>query len=138
MPVAVGISLEKDGVRSILQGVSGNGKGFDEVWEVEDGARQEELFELIKGSLASGSPVPTIVFLSEVEEGVDDSGVVRYEPSVEVGKAQEGLHVLDFGESRPGSDAIKFDWVYSKLTRFHNHSKVFNFWDVKLAFSSFR
>ena len=53
---------------------------------------------------------------------------------VEIGKAKEGIYFLDFGGGWPGSNAIEFDWVHGKLTRFHNHSKVFDFRDVKLAF----
>ena len=41
MPVTVGIGLEEDSARSILEGVDDNGEGFGEVQEVEDGARQE-------------------------------------------------------------------------------------------------
>ena len=38
MPVTVGVGLEEDSARGILRGVDGNGKGFGEVREVEDGA----------------------------------------------------------------------------------------------------
>ena len=34
MPVAIRVSLEKDGTGSILQGIGGNGKGFGEIGEV--------------------------------------------------------------------------------------------------------
>ena len=44
------------------------------------------------------------------------------------------MYFLDFGGGWPGSSAIKFYWVYGKLTEFHDHSKVFDFRDVKLAF----
>ena len=39
--------------------------------------------------LTSGSPVPMIIFLGEVEEGVGNCRIVRDEPTVEVGKAEE-------------------------------------------------
>ena len=35
-----------------------------------------------------------------------NSGIVGYEPTVEVGKAQEGPYILDFGGGWPGGDAI--------------------------------
>ena len=44
------------------------------------------------------------------------------------------MYVLDFGRSWPGSDAIELDWVHGKLTGFHDHSEVFDFRDVELAF----
>ena len=74
-----------------------------------------------------------IVLLGEVKQGAGDSGIVGDKLTIEVDKVEEGLYILDFGESRPGSDAIKFDWVHSKLTGFHDLSKVFDFRDVKLA-----
>ena len=74
--------------------------------------REEEPFKLIKGLLTSGSPIPAVVFLGEVKERVSNGGVVRYEPTVEVGKAKEGAHVLDFGWGQPGSNIIEFDRVH--------------------------
>ena len=44
MPVTIRVGLEEDSARGILQGVSDNGKGFGEIWEVEDRAREEEPF----------------------------------------------------------------------------------------------
>ena len=52
---------------------------------------------------------------------------------IEIGKAEEGSYILDFSGGWPGSDAVEFDRVYSKLARFHDHSEVFNFGDVKLT-----
>ena len=66
MPITIRISLEKNSVQGIFQGISGDGKGFGEIWEVEDGMRKEGLFQLIKGFLTSRSPIPVIVFLCEV------------------------------------------------------------------------
>ena len=83
--------------------------------------------------MTSGSPVPAIVFLGEVQERTDNCGVVGYELLVEVGKAKEGVHILDFGWGRSGGNTIKFDRVHDKLTRFHDHSKVFDFRDIELA-----
>ena len=75
-----------------------------------------------------------IVFLGEIEEVVGNCGIVRDEPTVEVGKAKEQLYILNFSWGGPGSDAVKFDWVYKELTGFYNHSKIFNFRNIKLAF----
>ena len=61
-------------------------------------------------------------------------GIVGDEPTIEVGKAKEGLYVLDFGRGQPSSNTVKLDWVHGKLTGFHDHSKVFDFRDIKLAF----
>ena len=69
---------------------------------------------------------------------MSDSRVVGDKLMIEVGKAEEGSHILDFGRGWPGSNAIKFDRVHGKLTRFHDHSEVLDFRDVKLAFFKFQ
>ena len=51
--------------------------------------------------LAGGGPRPSTVFLSEVDEGASNVGVVGDEATVEVGKAEEGADVLDFLGSGP-------------------------------------
>ena len=53
---------------------------------------------------------------------------------VEVGKSKEGSYILYLGGGQPSGDAIKLNWVHGELTGFHDHSKVFNFGDIKLAF----
>ena len=75
-----------------------------------------------------------VVLFGEVQERTGDSGIIRDESSVEAGKAKEGLYVLDFGRGWPCCNAIKFDRVHGKLTRFYNHPKVFDFRNIELAF----
>ena len=89
MPITVRIGLEKNSTQGVFQGISGNGKGFGEILEVEDRARKEELFQLIKGLLTSRSPIPVIVFLCEVQERAGDHGVVRDKLMIEIDKAKE-------------------------------------------------
>ena len=105
-------------------GISGDGK-CREVWEVENWFRQEKGFESVERSLASRGPVPLEVFLSEVNEGTDDVGVVWNESTVEVGEAKEGAYVLDFCWGWPLGDPIEFDRVHGQLSGFDDHSKVF-------------
>ena len=95
--------------------------------------REEELFQLIERLLTGRGPIPTVVLFHKIQKGVGNSRVVRDESTVEVDKAKEGSYIFDFGRGWPGGDAVKFDQVYDKLTRFHDHSKVFYFWDVKLT-----
>ena len=66
MPVAVGVGLEEDSIGGILGGISGNGKGLREVQEVQNRAREEELFQLIKRSLTGRGPIPTVVLLGKI------------------------------------------------------------------------
>ena len=44
-----------------------------------------------------------MVFLCEIQEGAGDCRIVRDELMVEVGKAKEGLYILNFGGGWPGS-----------------------------------
>ena len=106
MPVTIRISLEEDGPRGVFGGISCNGKGGSEVWEVKDWFRQEEGFEGIKGSLAGGGPMPGEVFLGEVNERPGDVGVVMDETSVEVGEAEKRSNVLDLLGGWPAGDAV--------------------------------
>ena len=66
-----------------------------------------------------------------------DGGIVGYEPSAEIGEAEEGSSILDFSRGWPGSNAIKFDWVHGKLSWFYNHIKIFNFRNIELTFFKF-
>jgi len=137
MPVSIGVGLEEDSTGCMFGGISGNGKGCREVREVENWFRQEKGFERVKGSLASGSPVPLEVFLSEVNEGAGDIRVVWDQPTVEIGEAKEGAYVLDFSRGWPFGDSVKLDRVHGKLTGFNDHSEVFYLVCGELAFLKF-
>ena len=93
MSVTIGVGLEEDCARGILRGICGNGEGFGEVREVEDGSREEEVFQLVEGLLTSGGPVPAVVFLGQVEKGAGNCGIVRYEPMAEVGKDRKSTRL---------------------------------------------
>ena len=84
--------------------------------------------------MAGRGPVPLVIFLGEVKEGVGDSGVVGDELMVEVGKAKERSYVFDFSEGWPSGNTVKLDRVHGKLSGLQNHYKVFDFGDVELAF----
>ena len=86
VPVAIRVGLEEDGTRRVFGSVRGDGEGSREVGEVQDGFREEEAFEGIKGGLTRRGPIPREVFLGEVKEGAGDVGVVGDEPSVKVGE----------------------------------------------------
>ena len=76
-----------------------------------------------------------LVLFGKVKQGTSYSGVVGDKPMIEIGKAEEGSYILDFGRGWPGSNTIKFHWVHDKLTGFHDHSEVLNLRDIKLTFS---
>ena len=63
VPLAVPVGLQKDGAGSILGGVGGDGEGCGEVQEVKDWFQQEQGFEGVKSSLASGDQFQGKFFL---------------------------------------------------------------------------
>ena len=77
--------------------------------------------------------IPMFILLCEVKKETGDSGVVGDELTIKVDEAKEGMYFLDFNRGWLSSDAVKLDQVHGKLTRFHDHSKVFDFRDVKLT-----
>ena len=51
MPVAVRVSLEEDSAGRMFRCIGSNGERGGEVGEVENGFREEEVFEGVEGSL---------------------------------------------------------------------------------------
>ena len=138
MPIAVGVGLEKDGARRVFGGVRGNSKGGREVREAEDGFREEETFEGIKGGLAGGGPIPREILLGEIEERASDVGIVGDESSVEIGETKEKVDIFHLGRRGPVCDAVKLDGVHGEFAGFHDHSKIFHLVGGELALLKFQ
>ena len=138
MPVSVGIGLKEDSTRCVFRGISGNGEGGGEVWEVEDGFGEEETLEGIEGGLARRGPVPGEVLFGEVEERASDVGIVGDESSVEIGKAKERANIFHLSWCGPICDAVEFDGVHGQLAGFNDHAKVFYLVGGELALFEFQ
>ena len=78
------------------------------------------------------------VLFGEIDEGTGDIGVVGDEPTVEIGKAEEGAYILDFSGGRPFGNSVEFDGVHGELSWFNNHSEIFYLVGGKLAFFEFK
>ena len=61
----------------------------------EDQSLSKSLLEGAECGVGLGIPVPRRVFVGEVSEGYNDVRIVEDETSVEVGKAEEGLNLLE-------------------------------------------
>jgi hypothetical protein len=83
VPIAIGVSLEKDFSSGVARGIGGYGNWGGEVVKMEDWFRKEGLFEAVEGRLTSHRPVPWFVFLSEVDEVAGDVRVVINEATIE-------------------------------------------------------
>lgn len=69
MLISVGVGLEEDASRGVFRGVSGNGKGTEEIREMEDRLGQEEFLEVTEDSLAGGGPGPRTILLVRSRKG---------------------------------------------------------------------
>ena len=67
----------------------------------EDWSRGEGFLQLVKGSLACIREVPGGIFPSQLSQGDHDVRVVKYELTIEIREAEEGLNVLYFLGLRP-------------------------------------
>ena len=72
MPVSIGISLKEDSTGRIFGSVGGNCEGGGEVRRVKDRLQEEEAFQGVEGGLTRGEPIPSQIFLSEVNQGASD------------------------------------------------------------------
>ena len=59
------------------------------------------------------------------------------EPSIEVGKAEEGLYVLDIARDRPVEDFLDLLGVHANAVLANDVAKVFDFFGMELAFLGF-
>ena len=67
MPVSIGIGLEEDSAGRVFGSIGGNGEGSGKVWKVKDRFQEEEMFQGIEGGLTRRSPIPSQIFLGEVD-----------------------------------------------------------------------
>jgi len=74
----------------------------------EDQSLGKSLLEGAERGVSLGIPVPRYVLVSEAGEGYNDVGIVENEMSVEVGKAKEGLNLLEVLRSWPLENSINF------------------------------
>jgi len=74
--------------------------------------RCDEVFELSKGQLFGLTPPPRLVFLHEIKEWSCMVGEVLDEPSIEISKAEEGLHLFSVPRLQPFSHSPNFDWIH--------------------------
>ena len=79
---------------------------------MKNGFGEEKAYQGIKGGLTRRKPVPSRILLCKVDKRASNVQVVRNESSIEVGEAKEGMYILDFSQSGPACDAIKFNRVH--------------------------
>jgi len=74
----------------------------------EDQSLGKSLLEGVECGVGLGIPVPRRIFAGEASEGYNNVRVVENEMSVEVGKAEEGLNLLEILQSWPLENSIDF------------------------------
>lgn len=75
------------------------------------------LLQYVEGFAGLLSELERNFFSSEMSEGYDGMGVVENEMAVEIGKAEEGLDILDFLQLGPILDDFNFCLVHRESLR---------------------
>ena len=90
----------------------------------EDWSRGEGFLQLVKGSLACIGEVPGGIFLSQLSQGDHNVRVVKYEPTIEICEAEEGLNVLYFSGLGPIANSLDFVFQHCQAIGRKEVSKV--------------
>ena len=103
----------------------------------EDRSRGKTFLEFIQGGLRLRCPIETrtLVLAEERGHGCHDAGITVNETTVEVGKADEYLNILNAGWCRPrgnGGDAV---WVHRNAVRRNNEAEEGDGGGVEFAFT---
>ena len=93
----------------------------------------ESFLKGVKSVLAFLSPSPLDILAGQAGEGNGDVGVSRDETTIEVGKTEEGLDVLDFPRSWPVQDNLDFVFRHTESVRGENVSEVLHGVRVELT-----
>ena len=126
--------LREYGTSSEVGAVSFDAEGFSRVGRDQDRGRRHIPLELIKGGLFGGLPMPLGVVPGEVEEGSGVLGEVFNKLPIEVGEAQEGLHLLLIRRGGPFRNSSHFDRVHRDGVVGYDYPEVLNRRPFELAF----
>jgi len=74
----------------------------------EDRSLGKSLLEGVEHGVGLGIPVPRCILAGEASKGYNDVRIVEDETLVEVGKAKEGLNLLDILRSWPLENSVDF------------------------------
>lgn len=100
----------------------------------KNGSCGERFLERVERSAAGGVEIPRCIFASESGEGYCDVRVVLDEATIEVGKAEEGLDVLDFSGFWPIKYSLDLVFGHREAGGRHDVTKVLDGVFVPFAF----
>jgi len=120
----------------IVRGIS-----FDDDWLIQDPVSKywdsgECFFEYVEGFAGLLGELIRDPLTGKTSEGDHDIGVVENETSIEVGKAEKGLNILDFPQLRPILYDLDLCLVHGESLRRQNVSEVFHSLGVELTLVS--
>jgi hypothetical protein len=98
---AIFVFLEKYSSSGDKRGVGGNGKLAEGIRILKDRGRGEAGAKGFEGRGLSFCPREWGIFLSEVDEGTSDGGVLGDEGSIEVAESEEGMDFSEILRLRP-------------------------------------
>ena len=103
----------------------------------EDWSGGEGFLQLVKGLLACIGEVPGGVFPSQPSQGDHDVRVVKYELTIEIREAEEGLNVLYFLRLRPITNSLDFVFQHCQAIGRKEVSKIPHGVQVEFTFFGF-
>src|SRR5882724_5674539 len=115
--VAIGSCNGKDSGECIVRGVSLDCNLSVRDPMGKDWSCGESLFKCFKGGMALIGEMPGGTLAGKTHEWNCDFGVSINETTVEIGKAEEGLNVLDFSWNWPILDNLDFVWGHGEAFR---------------------
>ena len=108
MDLAIRGKRRNDTCKGVVRGV-----GLDKEWSIGGPMREnrslgKSLLEGVERGVGLGIPVLRCVFAGEASKRYNDVGIVENEMSIEVGKAEEGLNLLEILQSWPLENSVNF------------------------------
>jgi len=132
---AIIVFLCNYGTKRISGCVGVHNKRFCPVRGFQHGFQRTDFLQMLEGAFTFVCPIPLAIFACQVVQGLRDIGKVRDEGPVEVTEAEEAAHILDVGGSRPLGDPFNFDWIHTHFSISDDHSEIFDFALMELAFA---
>src|SRR5882724_10288177 len=115
--VAIGSRNGKDSGECIVRGISLNCNLSVQDPMGKDRSCGESLFKCFKGRMALIREMPGATLAGKVHKQNCDFGISVNEMTVEIGKAKEGLNILDFSWCWPILDDLNFVWGHGEAFR---------------------
>src|SRR5271169_6689508 len=100
----------------------------------KDRSGGEHGFKLVECSLSVHGPVEFLALLEQRRNGYDDAGITLNKTTIEIGKAEEDLDVLNGRRGGPIDDGGNSIGLHRDTARRNDKTKKADFFDMELTF----